>query len=101
MVTTPALTNSAAMLSVPRDFSIFIALTAASTFSCRIERGFSPGICWQLSAVGSPLVPYLYRSDLYSAHLFSILRSSVRHFPDFSCMVADLPCFSAVKNLIS
>ena len=36
---------------------IIIALTAASTFSCRIERGFSPGICWQLSAVGSPLVP--------------------------------------------
>ena len=37
---TPALTNSAAMLSVPSDFSIFIALTAASTFSRRIERGF-------------------------------------------------------------
>ena len=92
MATTPALTNSAAMLSVPVD---------SSTFSRRIERGFSPGICWQLSAVGSPLVLYLYRSDLYSAHLFSIFRSSVRHFPDFPCMVADLPCFSVVKNLIS
>ena len=41
MATTTALTNSAAMLSVPSDFSIFIALTAAFTFS--------PGICWQLS----------------------------------------------------
>ena len=57
MATTPALTNPAAMLSVPSDFSIFIALTADSTFSRRIERGFSPGICWQLSDVGSPLVP--------------------------------------------
>ena len=57
MATTPAFTNSDAMLSVPSDFSIFIALTAASTFSRRIERGVSPGICWQLSAVGSPLVP--------------------------------------------
>ena len=92
MATTPALTNSAAMLSVPVD---------SSTFSRRIERGFSPGICWQLSAIGSPLVQYLYRSYLYSAHLFSIFRFSVRHFPDFPCMVADLPCFSAVKNLIS
>ena len=59
MATTPALTNSAAMLSVWSDFSIFIALTAASTFSCRIERGFLPGFCWQLSAVGFPLVPLL------------------------------------------
>ena len=92
MATTPALTNSAAMLSVPVD---------SSTFSRRIERGFSTGICWQLSAVGSTLVPYLYRSDLYSAHLFSIFRSLVRRFPDFPCMVADLPCFSVVKNLIS
>ena len=97
MASTPAITNSDAMLSAPSDFYIFIALTAASTFSHRIERGFSPGICWQLSAVDSPLV---YRSDLYSAHLFSILRSSVRHFPDFSSMVADLPCFFVVKNLI-
>ena len=76
MATTPALTNSAAMLSVP-------------------------GICSQLSAVSSPLVQYLYRSDLYSANLFSIFRSSVRHFPNFPCMIADLPCFSVVKNLIS
>ena len=53
MATTPA------MLSVLSDFSIFIALTAASTFSCRIERGFSPGFCWQLSAGGFPLVPLL------------------------------------------
>ena len=57
MATTPALTNSSAMLSVPSDFSIFIALAAATTFSRRIERGFLPGICWQLSAVGSPLLP--------------------------------------------
>ena len=92
MTTTPALSNSAAMLSVPVD---------SSTFFRRIERGFSPGICWQLSAVGSQLVPYLYRSYLYSVHLFSIFRSSVRHFSDFPCMVADLPCFSVVKNLIS
>ena len=45
-------------------------------------------------------MPKLYSSDLYSAHLFSILSSSVRDFPDFSSMVADLPCFSVVKNLI-
>ena len=57
MATTRALTNSAPMLTVPSDSSIFIALTAASTFSHRIERGFSPGICWQLMAVGSPIVP--------------------------------------------
>ena len=92
MATTPAITITAAMLSVPVD---------SSTFSRTIERGFSPSVCWQLSAVGSPLVPYLYRSDLYSVHLFGIFRSSVRPFPYFPCMVADLPCFSVVKNFIS
>ena len=32
----PAWTNSADMLSMPADFPIFSALTAASTSSCRI-----------------------------------------------------------------
>ena len=32
-----AWTNSAGMLSTPADFPIFIALTAASTFSRRIK----------------------------------------------------------------
>ena len=32
----------------------------------------------------------------YSVHLLRISCSSVRHFPDMSCIVVDLPCFSFV-----
>ena len=39
MATTPALTNSAAMLSVPSDFPIFIALTAHHSFSSDLTVG--------------------------------------------------------------
>ena len=37
MASPPAWTNSAGMLSMPADFPIFSALTAASTSSRRIE----------------------------------------------------------------
>ena len=36
MASPPALVNFAGMLSTPADFSIFSALTAASTYSRRI-----------------------------------------------------------------
>ena len=54
MASPPALTNLDCMLSTPTDFPIFKALTAASTFSRRIGRGTSLGICGQSSTVGSP-----------------------------------------------
>ena len=47
MVSPPAWTNSAGMLSTPADFPIFSALTAASTSSRRI------GYALHLLSVGS------------------------------------------------
>ena len=41
------------MLSTTADFTIFGALTAASTSSCRMGNAFQKGICGQSSTVGS------------------------------------------------
>ena len=40
-------------------------------------------------------------SEQYSVHLLRISFSSVRHFPDFSWIVEDLPCFSEVRSFTS
>ena len=56
MASPPAWTNSAGMLSMPADFPIFSAFTAASTSSRRIGWSYSSGICGQSSTIGSPSV---------------------------------------------
>ena len=43
--------------------------------------------------------PYLFSSEQYSVHLLRISCSSVRHFPDLSWIVVDLPCFSKVRSV--
>ena len=73
----PAWTSSAGMLSNPADFPIFNSCTAAYT-SLR-KRWWSSSVCvWgQFSTDGSPLALWLYSSEQYSVHRFSISRSSV------------------------
>ena len=48
----------------------------------------------QFSTDGSPLALWLYSSEQYSVHRFSICRSSVRHFPERSWTVVALPFHS-------
>ena len=50
---------------------------------------------------GSPLVLWLYSSEQYSVHRFSICRSSVRHFPERSWTVVAFPCFTVIKSFTS
>ena len=45
-----------------------------------------------------PLALWLYSSEQYSVHRFSICRSSVRHFPERSWTVVVFPCFKVVKS---
>ena len=52
----------------------------------------------QFSTDGSLLVLWLYSSEQYSVHRFSISRSSVRHFPERSWTVIAIPCFTVVKS---
>ena len=40
-------------------------------------------------------------TEQYSVHLLRISFSSVRHFPDLSWIVEDLPCFSEVRSFTS
>ena len=51
----------------------------------------------QSSTALSPQLSWLYSSEQYSVHLLRISCSSVRHFPDLSWIVEDLPCFSEVR----
>ena len=44
-----------------------------------------------------PPLSWLYSSDQYFLHLLRISCSSVRHFPDLSWIVEDLPCYSEVR----
>ena len=57
MASPPAWTNSASMLSMPADFPIFSALSAASTSSRRIGRCSSCG-----QSVGSQVLLGLHQS---------------------------------------
>ena len=56
MASPPAWNNYAGLLSTPTVFSIFSALTAASTSSRRIGRCSSSRICGQSSTIGSQSV---------------------------------------------
>ena len=94
----PAWTSSAWMLSTPADFPFFNDCTAAST-SLQIMGWSSSVSVWvQFRTDGSPLALWLYSSEQYSVHQFSICRSSVRHFSERSWTVVAFPCFTVVKS---
>ena len=95
----PAWTSSAGMLSTPADYPFFSDCTAASTSLRRM--GWSVSVWVQFSTDGSPLALWLYSSEQYSVHRFSICYSSVRHFPERSRTVVTFPCFTVVKSFTS
>ena len=55
----------------------------------------------QFSTDGSPFALWLYSSEQYSVHRFSICHSSVRHFPERSWTEVVFLCFTEVKSFIS
>ena len=62
---------------------------------CKGWGGHPLRLSWvQFSTDGSPLALWLYSSEQYSVHRFSICRSSVRHFPERSWTVVAFPCFT-------
>ena len=67
------------------------------------RKGWSSSVSvWgQFNTDGSPLALWLYNSEQYSVHRFSICRSSVRHFPERSWTVVGFPCFTVVKSFTS
>ena len=95
----PAWTSSAGMLSTPADFLYVSGCTAASTSLQRMGWSSSVSVWVQFITDGSPLALWLYSSEQYSVHRFSICRSSVRHFPERSWTVVTFPCFTVVKSL--
>ena len=97
----PSWTSSAGMLSTPADFPFFSDCTAASTSLRMMGWSFSVSVWVQFSTDGSPLALWLYSSEQYSVHRFSIFRSSVGHFPERSWTVVTFPCFTVVKSFTS
>ena len=89
----PSWTSSAGMLLTPADFPFSNDCTAASTSLRRLGWSSSVSVWGQFSTDGSPLALYLYSSEQYSVHQFSICHSSVRHFPERSWTVVAFPCF--------
>ena len=85
-------------ISTPKDFPFFSDATAISTSSRRIGCRSSSWGWLQPNTALSPQLSYLYSSEQYSVHLLRISFSSVRHFPDLSWIVEDLPCFSEVRS---
>ena len=99
-----AWTSSAGMLLTPADFPFFNDCTAASISLRRMGWSSSVSVWVQFStagSAGSPLALWLYSSEQYSVHRFSICRSSVRHFPERSWTVVTFPCFTVVKSFTS
>ena len=97
----PAWTSSSGMLSTPADFPVFNNCTAASTSLRRTGWSFSVSVLGQFCTDGFPLALWLYNSEQYSIHWFSICRSSVRHFPERSWTVVAFPYFTVVKSFTS
>ena len=94
----PAWTSSAGMLSTPSDFPFLNDCAAASTSLRRMGWSSSAFVKVQYSTDRSPLALWLYSSEQYSVHLFSICHSSVRHFPERSWTVVTFPRFTVVKS---
>ena len=97
----PAWTSSAGMLSTPAGFPFFNDCTAASSSLRRMGWSSSVSVWVQFNTDGSPLALWLYSSQQYSVHRFSICRSSVRHFPERSWTLVAFPCFAVVKSFTS
>ena len=97
----PAWTSSAGMLSTPADFPFFNDCTAASTSLRRMGWLSSVSVWVQFSTDGSPLALWLYNSEQYSVHRFSICRSSVGYFPERSWTLVAFPCFTVDKSFTS
>ena len=97
----PAWTSSAGMLSTQADFHFSNDCTGASTSLRRMGWSSSVFVWWQFSTDGSPLALWLYSSEQYSLHRFSISPSSVRNFPERSWIVIAFPCFTVVKSFTS
>ena len=97
----PAWTSSAVMLSTPADFPLFSDCTAASTSLRRKGWSSSVSVWVQFSTDGFPFALWLYSSEQYSVHRFSICHSSVRHFPERSWTVVAFPRFTLVKSFTS
>ena len=97
----PSWTSSAGMLSIPAGFSFFNDCTAASTSVRRMGWSSSVSVWVQFSTDGSPSALWLYSSEQYSVHGFSICRSSVRHFPERSWTVVTFPRFTVIKSFTS
>ena len=89
------------MLSTPADFPFFNDCTAASISVRRMGWSSSVSLWVQFSTDGSPLALWLYNSEQYSIHRFSICRSSVRHFPERPWTIIAFPCFTVVKSFTS
>ena len=96
----PAWTSSAGMLSTPADFPFFSDCTVASTSLRRMGWSSSVSVWVQFSTDGSPLALWLYNSEQYSVHRFSICRSSVRHFPERSWTVVTFPCCQVFHQFV-
>ena len=97
----PAWTSFAGMLSTPADFPFFNDCTAASTSLRRMGWSSFVSVWEQFSTDGFPLALWLYNSEQYSVHQFSICRCSVRHFPERSWTVVAFPCFKVIKSFTS
>ena len=97
----PAWTSSAGMLSTPADFPFFNDCTAASTSLRRMGWSSSVSFWVRFSTDGSPMALWLYSSEQYSVYRFSICRSPVRHFPEWSWIVVAFPRFTVVKSFTS
>ena len=97
----PAWSSSAGMLLTPSDFPFFNDCTAASTSMRRMGWSSSVSVWVQFGTEGSPSALWLYRSEQYSVHRFSICHSSVRHFPERSWRVVAFPCSTVVKSFTS
>ena len=97
----PAWTSSAGMLSIPADFPLFSSCTAASTSLRRMGWSSSVFVWGQSSTDRYPLALWLYSSEQYSVHRFSICCSSVRHFPERSWTVVAFPCFTVIKSFMT
>ena len=98
MVSPPAWSSSAGMLSTPALFPGLSDFTSASTSSRRMGWLFMlvTGGCFGTSE--SPFALWLYSSEQYSVHLLRISSSSVRRIPFLSCMVVVRPCFELVRS---
>ena len=90
----PAWTSSAGMLLTPANFPFFNDCTETSTSVQRMGWSSSVSVWEQFSTDGSPLAFWLYSSEQYSVHRFSICPSSVKHFPEQSWTVVAFQLYS-------